>query len=183
MSIRYFHANFGVISVHPLWSFRTGCLSIRVWCGSNLPLLYLILCQASFIDVPSNFWILFQGSHVMANAGTYILQWKFYINHQHESFTSHKAQIMYFYERLKSADYRCVLVLFINFFLPNPISSKLWKLNGAFVIEKTRKHSVKLILMASLRASPLIILRLGGAVESWVLKLQPWSFLMQPFAV
>ncbi|XP_044730159.1 SEC14-like protein 1 isoform X2 [Chrysoperla carnea] len=50
-----------------------------------------------------------QGSHVMAYCGTYILQWKFYCGHQHDlidTFTSHKAQIMYFYEKLRSADYR-----------------------------------------------------------------------------
>lgn len=50
-----------------------------------------------------------QGSHVMGYVGTYILQWKFYCDHHIDlidSLTSQRAQIMYFYEILCSADYR-----------------------------------------------------------------------------
>lgn len=53
--------------------------------------------------------IFFKGSHVMGYVGTYILQWKFYCGHHVDlidSLTSHRAQIMYFYEILCSADYR-----------------------------------------------------------------------------
>ncbi|XP_066998063.2 SEC14-like protein 1 [Anabrus simplex] len=50
-----------------------------------------------------------QGSHVTSHIGTYILQWKFHCSHSLDlldSFTAHKAQVMYFYEKLCSADYR-----------------------------------------------------------------------------
>ncbi|KAJ1531458.1 hypothetical protein ONE63_000136 [Megalurothrips usitatus] len=50
-----------------------------------------------------------QGSHVATQSGTYILQWKFHCNHQLDlldTITAPKAQVMYFYEQLKSADYR-----------------------------------------------------------------------------
>lgn len=50
-----------------------------------------------------------QGSHVAKKAGYYILQWKFHCGHHSDlldTFTQHKAQVMYFYETLNSADYR-----------------------------------------------------------------------------
>lgn len=50
-----------------------------------------------------------QGSHVTSHVGTYILQWKFRCSHQLDlldSITAHKAQVMYYYEKLCSADYR-----------------------------------------------------------------------------
>lgn len=54
-----------------------------------------------------------QGSHVTSHMGTYILQWRYYESTQHTSpldiidtITAPKAKIMYYYETLKSADYR-----------------------------------------------------------------------------
>jgi len=51
-----------------------------------------------------------QGSHVTSRAGTFILQWRFSGPHQDllDSITgsAHKAQVMYYYEMLRSADYR-----------------------------------------------------------------------------
>ncbi|XP_049811451.1 protein real-time isoform X1 [Schistocerca nitens] len=50
-----------------------------------------------------------QGSHVTSHVGTYILQWKFHCNHPLDiidSITAHKAQVMYYYEQLRSSDYR-----------------------------------------------------------------------------
>ncbi|XP_071547892.1 SEC14-like protein 1 isoform X2 [Panulirus ornatus] len=54
-----------------------------------------------------------QGSHVTSHMGTYILQWRYYESTQHtspldiiDSITAHKSKIMYYYETLKSADYR-----------------------------------------------------------------------------
>lgn len=50
-----------------------------------------------------------QGSHVATQTGTYILQWKFHCIHQLDlldTITAPKAQVMYFFEQLKSADYR-----------------------------------------------------------------------------
>ncbi|KAK8401215.1 hypothetical protein O3P69_002767 [Scylla paramamosain] len=54
-----------------------------------------------------------QGSHVTSHMGTYILQWRYYESTQHtspldiiDSITAPKAKIMYYYETLKSADYR-----------------------------------------------------------------------------
>lgn len=52
-----------------------------------------------------------QGSHVTSHVGTYILQWKFHCAHPLDlidSITAHKAQVMYYYETLCSADYRWV---------------------------------------------------------------------------
>ena len=53
-----------------------------------------------------------QGSHVTTNMGTYILQWRHH-EHSHTSpldildnITAPKAQLMYYYETLKSADYK-----------------------------------------------------------------------------
>lgn len=51
-----------------------------------------------------------QGTHIMQNAGIYILQWQ---NQEDQaeflpSISSHKAQLMYFYETLPSAHYRCI---------------------------------------------------------------------------
>uniref|UniRef100_A0A1B6BXY7 CRAL-TRIO domain-containing protein n=1 Tax=Clastoptera arizonana TaxID=38151 RepID=A0A1B6BXY7_9HEMI len=49
-----------------------------------------------------------QGSHVTSDAGTYILQWRFSGQSLDllDSITAHKAQIMYYFEVLSSADYR-----------------------------------------------------------------------------
>lgn len=54
-----------------------------------------------------------QGSHVTSHMGTYILQWRYYESTQHtspldiiDSITAPKAKIMYYYETLKSTDYR-----------------------------------------------------------------------------
>ncbi|CAN8002366.1 unnamed protein product [Ixodes hexagonus] len=51
-----------------------------------------------------------QGSHVTSVAGTYILQWRHLEGPQHHSFefplAPHKAKVMYYYELLKSHDYR-----------------------------------------------------------------------------
>lgn len=51
-----------------------------------------------------------QGSHVTSAAGTYILQWRHLEGPQHHSFefplAPHKAKVMYYYELLKSHDYR-----------------------------------------------------------------------------
>nr|XP_045585059.1 SEC14-like protein 1 isoform X3 [Procambarus clarkii] len=54
-----------------------------------------------------------QGSHVTSHMGTYILQWRYYESSQHtspldiiDSITAPKSKIMYYYETLKSADYR-----------------------------------------------------------------------------
>lgn len=52
-----------------------------------------------------------QGSHITHKGGTYILQWKHYENpHHHTTFdfplTTHKAKVMYYYEVLKSQDYK-----------------------------------------------------------------------------
>ncbi|XP_075220427.1 real-time isoform X2 [Lycorma delicatula] len=55
-----------------------------------------------------------QGSHVTSEVATYILQWRYHTpqhphSHSHdllESLTTHKAQLMYYYEVLSSADYR-----------------------------------------------------------------------------
>nr|CAD7199101.1 unnamed protein product [Timema douglasi] len=50
-----------------------------------------------------------QGSHVSSHVGTYILQWKLHSGHPLDlidSITAPKAQIMYYYEKLKSADYK-----------------------------------------------------------------------------
>ncbi len=60
-----------------------------------------------------------QGSHVAQNSGVYILQWKYnpnivsQLSHDSSgsgdvsrSSSSHKAQIMYFYEILPSANYK-----------------------------------------------------------------------------
>lgn len=49
-----------------------------------------------------------QGSHVTSEVGTYILQWRFSGQSLDllDSITAHKAQIMYYYEVLSSADYR-----------------------------------------------------------------------------
>ncbi|KAL0272928.1 UNVERIFIED_CONTAM: hypothetical protein PYX00_005734 [Menopon gallinae] len=50
-----------------------------------------------------------QGSHVAKKAGSYVLQWKFHSGHQLDlldSLTQHKAQVIYFYETLSSAEYR-----------------------------------------------------------------------------
>lgn len=50
-----------------------------------------------------------QGSHVTSDVGTYILQWRFNAPHSIDlidSITAHKAQVMYYYEVLSSADYR-----------------------------------------------------------------------------
>ncbi|CAG0891982.1 unnamed protein product [Darwinula stevensoni] len=57
-----------------------------------------------------------QGSHVTHHKGSYILQWKFYESPPPHSFhtvadfidsiTTHKAKVMYYYETLKSADYK-----------------------------------------------------------------------------
>ncbi|XP_020290498.1 protein real-time isoform X2 [Pseudomyrmex gracilis] len=49
-----------------------------------------------------------QGTHIMQNTGTYVLQWQ---NQEDQaeflpSISSHKAQLMYFYETLPSAHYR-----------------------------------------------------------------------------
>ncbi|XP_012261894.2 protein real-time isoform X2 [Athalia rosae] len=49
-----------------------------------------------------------QGTHIMQLAGSYILQWQ-YVDDQTDrlpAITSHKAQLMYFYETLPSAQYR-----------------------------------------------------------------------------
>lgn len=53
-----------------------------------------------------------QGSHIMQEAGTYVLQWH---NQDDQteflpSISSHKAQLMYFYETLPSIHYRYVLL-------------------------------------------------------------------------
>lgn len=54
-----------------------------------------------------------QGSHVTSNEGTYVLQWRYHDpQHSHhafdiiESITTHKAKVMYYYETLKSQDFR-----------------------------------------------------------------------------
>ncbi len=59
-----------------------------------------------------------QGSHVTSHTGTYVLQWKFFdrsaVAHHHsspledvlDSITQHKAKVMYYYETLKSTDYK-----------------------------------------------------------------------------
>ncbi|GFY58389.1 SEC14-like protein 1 [Trichonephila inaurata madagascariensis] len=51
-----------------------------------------------------------QGSHVTRVEGTYILQWKHVDTVHHHSFdfplTSHKSKVMYYYEVLKSQDYK-----------------------------------------------------------------------------
>ncbi|XP_042218419.1 SEC14-like protein 1 isoform X2 [Homarus americanus] len=54
-----------------------------------------------------------QGSHVTSHMGTYVLQWRYYESTQHsspldiiDSITAPKSKIMYYYETLKSADYR-----------------------------------------------------------------------------
>ncbi|XP_066944136.1 SEC14-like protein 1 isoform X8 [Macrobrachium rosenbergii] len=54
-----------------------------------------------------------QGSHVTSYMGTYVLQWRYYESAPHTSpldiidtITAPKAKIMYYYETLKSADYR-----------------------------------------------------------------------------
>ncbi|XP_069953802.1 SEC14-like protein 1 isoform X2 [Cherax quadricarinatus] len=54
-----------------------------------------------------------QGSHVTSHMGTYILQWHYYESSQHtspldiiDSITAPKSKIMYYFEMLKSADYR-----------------------------------------------------------------------------
>ncbi|KAK7085916.1 hypothetical protein SK128_015886, partial [Halocaridina rubra] len=54
-----------------------------------------------------------QGSHVTSYMGTYVLQWRYYESAPHTSpldiidtITAPKAKIMYYYEMLKSADYR-----------------------------------------------------------------------------
>ncbi|GLH14610.1 uncharacterized protein GBIM_18966 [Gryllus bimaculatus] len=50
-----------------------------------------------------------QGSHVTSHVGTYVLQWKFHCSHQLDlldTFTAPKAQVMYYHEKLRSADYR-----------------------------------------------------------------------------
>ncbi|XP_043195394.1 SEC14-like protein 1 isoform X2 [Amphibalanus amphitrite] len=56
-----------------------------------------------------------QGTHVTAHLGTYILQWRYQesASGHHgspleliDSITAHKARIMYFYETLRSADYK-----------------------------------------------------------------------------
>ena len=50
-----------------------------------------------------------QGSHVMENCGSYILQWKFVCDHHVDlidSIIHHKTKIMFFYEVLASANYK-----------------------------------------------------------------------------
>lgn len=53
-----------------------------------------------------------QGSHVTSHMGTYILQWGYHESPHHspldiiDSITAHKAKIMYYYETLKSSDYK-----------------------------------------------------------------------------
>jgi hypothetical protein len=54
-----------------------------------------------------------QGSHVTRSSGTYILQWKYQEATGHgspldilDNITAPKAQIMYYFETLKSADYK-----------------------------------------------------------------------------
>jgi len=52
-----------------------------------------------------------QGSHVTNHTGYYILQWKFHdvapiSHHLMDSITTSKAKVMYYYEVLKSSDYR-----------------------------------------------------------------------------
>ncbi|KAG1670153.1 SEC14-like protein 1 [Nymphon striatum] len=53
-----------------------------------------------------------QGSHVTSHKGTYILQWKYLepTHHSHHSFdftlTSHKAKVMFYYEVLKSREFK-----------------------------------------------------------------------------
>ncbi|CAG7668652.1 unnamed protein product [Allacma fusca] len=53
-----------------------------------------------------------QGSHVTNQVGYFILQWKYHdgsyssIPHLHDSVSSSKSKVMYYYEVLKSADYR-----------------------------------------------------------------------------
>ena len=56
-----------------------------------------------------------QGTHVTAHLGTYILQWRYHEStgghHSSpleliDSITAHKARVMYFYETLRSADYK-----------------------------------------------------------------------------
>lgn len=52
-----------------------------------------------------------QGSHVAGSVCTYVLQWRFSGPHLDllDSITSsHKAQVMYYYEVLSSADYRYI---------------------------------------------------------------------------
>lgn len=60
-----------------------------------------------------------QGSHVTSDTGTYILQWRFNVPHTMDlidSITAHKAQVMYYYEVLSSADYRYVFGFIIGVF-------------------------------------------------------------------
>lgn len=51
-----------------------------------------------------------QGSHVTSAPGTYILQWRHLEGPQHHPFefplAPHKAKVMYYYEVLKSQDYK-----------------------------------------------------------------------------
>ncbi|XP_063220835.1 SEC14-like protein 1 isoform X2 [Bacillus rossius redtenbacheri] len=50
-----------------------------------------------------------QGSHVASHVGTYVLQWKLHLAQPQDlldSITAAKAQVMYYYEKLSSADYR-----------------------------------------------------------------------------
>jgi len=53
-----------------------------------------------------------QGSHVTSHMGTYILQWGYHESVHHspldiiDSITAHKAKIMYYFEMLKSSDYK-----------------------------------------------------------------------------
>lgn len=52
--------------------------------------------------------LLLQGTHIMQEAGTYILQWQ-NVEETGEflsSINTHKAQLMYFYEILPSVSYR-----------------------------------------------------------------------------
>ena len=61
-----------------------------------------------------------QGTHVTAHLGTYILQWRYQesASGHHgspleliDSITAHKARVMYFYETLRSADYKWVALV------------------------------------------------------------------------
>lgn len=55
-----------------------------------------------------------QGTHVTAHLGTYILQWRYQEAPSHhgtpldliDTITAHKARVMYYYETLRSADYK-----------------------------------------------------------------------------
>lgn len=92
-----------------------------------------------------------QGSHVTSDVGTYVLQWRFNAPHTMDlidSITAHKAQVMYYYEVLSSADYRYVFCINIVIFLL--VINLLNNINRSF-------HKVDLLHMPSINVITLCV--------------------------